>query len=550
MAYLKKILCVVLSFFLILSIQAVAMDDTTDLDQFERLFPSRIIPEDAEVTRVAPSPTGFPHIGTALQIVLNKAVANRVEGGVFLLRIEDTDRSRTVAGAQESIFDCMEWLGLVADESPTNPGVYGPYIQSERLQIYKIAAEHLRKTGFAYPCFCSAERLEHLRSQMSLEKIPPKYDGFCRSINKLEAEERMYREPYVIRLIMPEDQDIICKDLIRGEVKFNSANLDDMVIFKSDGFPTYHLASVVDDHFMRVTTVIRGEEWLSSTPKHVLLYNYFGWDSPKFVHTPVLRDEQRKKLSKRNGDTSINWFKKQGILPQVFRNFLSRLVWGHPEGLDVYPFADFCRLLRIENLSTSGPVVDYNLLLHISSQYLSNLDPETKVAEIRRYLDFVKSDTLEVSKLPSMDIESSLSPEYLNLFCEEFSHDFDRSINIVRVLADRLKRLTDIFQYDYFFPRFYKQPLIEEMEISLKTQTIRPILLELDSLSVITSRFTHAERESMLRELASRHTVKVGTVFMVLRSILTNKTNTPNIFDILDILGFEESDRRLKLVLS
>src|SRR5579862_8882427 len=287
-----------------------------DLEQYETIYPPRNLPEGSEVTRLAPSPTGRPHIGTALQSILDRVIAD-ANNGIFILRIEDTDQQRVVPGAIEEIIGALQWLGVNPDEGPNIGGKYGPYLQSERLPIYQIAAKWLVAKGNAYHCFCTAERLQELRKQQELQGQMPMYDRHCRNLSPTEVELRMsHGEKSVIRLAMPLGAEIRIADSLRGDIVFAGDTIDDAVLLKSDGYPTYHLAVVVDDHFMRVTTAVRGEEWISSTPKHLILFRAFGWSMPRYIHTPLLRDAERKKLSKRRGDTSIDWFQSQGYLPQ------------------------------------------------------------------------------------------------------------------------------------------------------------------------------------------------------------------------------------------
>src|SRR5947209_1278606 len=320
------------------------------LDELERRYPARDLPPGAEVVRVAPSPTGKPHIGTALQAVIDYALASKTEG-VFILRIEDTDQTRLVPGAVEEIIDALDWLGVPADEGPGAGGDYGPYVESRRLPDYRIVADWLVEHDHAYLCFCTPERLARVREAQAAAKQPPRYDRHCRNLTIEERRQRLEAgETPVVRLAMPLEGTIVYHDPVRGDIEFDAAEQDDQVLLKSDGFPTYHLAAMVDDHLMRVTTVVRGEEWISSTPKHLTLFRAMGWEPPVIVHTPLLRDAQGRKLSKRSGDTSVSWYRAQGYLPEGFRNFLTRLVWVHPDDQDVYPYEDFIEGMQVHDL--------------------------------------------------------------------------------------------------------------------------------------------------------------------------------------------------------
>ena len=262
--------------------------------------------------RIAPSPTGDPHVGTAYIGLFNYAFAKH-NSGDFILRIEDTDRTRFSGDSEQQIFDAMKWLGLNYDEGPDVGGEAGPYRQSERFSIYKDYAEQLVEKGEAYYCFCTAERLQKLRERQAAMKQAPGYDGHCRNLSKEEVEAKLAAgEPYVIRLKMPYEGETVVNDGLRGEIRFENSKIDDQVLLKSDGFPTYHLANIVDDHLMGITHVIRAEEWISSTPKHIQLYKAFGWDEPKWYHMPLLRNADKTKISKRKNPVSLNYYKEEG----------------------------------------------------------------------------------------------------------------------------------------------------------------------------------------------------------------------------------------------
>ena len=277
--------------------------------------------------RFAPSPTGYLHVG-GLRTALYNYLFAKHNNGTFILRIEDTDRTRLVEGAVENLIDTLKWAGLEYDEGPFVGGNYGPYIQSERLDIYKKYVDELIKSGKAYYCFCSSERLEKIREEQQQQKLQPKYDKHCLKLSEEEIKQKIANgESYVVRLNVQPDEIIKIEDVIRGTVEFNSNIVDDQVLLKSDGFPTYHLANVVDDHLMKITHVIRGEEWLSSTPKHALLYDYFGWERPIFAHLPLLLNLDRKKLSKRQSDVAVEDFRDKGFLKEALVNFVALLGW-------------------------------------------------------------------------------------------------------------------------------------------------------------------------------------------------------------------------------
>jgi len=338
--------------------------------------------------RIAPSPTGYPHIATIWQALINYAFAKKNKGK-FIVRIEDTDRRRFVADAEEKIFEALAWFNLKPDESPRHGGNFGPYRQSERLKVYKKYAEILVAKGFAYYCFCSPTRIAQVRKAMIKKGQIPKYDGYCRRLSLAERKKRSAnQEKYVVRLKIPTNQKIVIEDLLRGKIEFDTNLLDDQILIKSDGFPTYHLAVVVDDHLMKISHVVRGEEWLSSTPKHFLLYEYFGWPKPVFVHTPILRQPDRSKLSKRHGHTDISWYQVNGYLPEAILNFLALLGWSHPAGKTVFPLGEFIKFFDLKDLSVVGPVVDLKKLDYLNRVYIRNSEDKKLALALKPFLKF------------------------------------------------------------------------------------------------------------------------------------------------------------------
>ena len=332
-------------------------------------------------TRIAPSPTGFPHIGTIYQVLFDFSFAKKLNGE-FILRIEDTDRARYVEGAEEVIYESLRWFGLNPDESPIKPGNLGPYRQSERLEIYRKHVDELIHKKYAYYCFCSKERLENMRANQIEKKIPPMYDRLCRALGEDEINKNLAsRMSYVVRMKIPDNRKIKFKDLIIGDVEFESKAIDDQVILKSDGFPTYHLGVVVDDHLMNISHVFRGREWISSTPKHVLLYEYFGWEMPKHAHLPlILNTDGKGKLSKRHGHASVDYYKIGGFLPEAVLNYLSNIVWNHPEGKEIYDLNEFIKLFEMTQITSQGARFDIQKLIWVNQQYIQNLS-QVELAE-------------------------------------------------------------------------------------------------------------------------------------------------------------------------
>lgn len=337
-------------------------------------------------TRIAPSPTGYPHIGTVYQALFDWAFA-RKNNGVFFVRIEDTDRARLVSDAEEKIFEALDWFGLTEQESVRKNGPFGPYRQSDRLEIYqKYAKELIEKKG-AYYCFCTKERLEEIHKQQESEHKPTMYDKHCRNLSAEEVEKNLKEnKPYVIRLKIPDNKDIVVRDEIRGEIHFDSNLIEDAVLMKSDGYPTYHLASaVVDDHLMETSHLVRGEEWLSSLPKHWIAYDYFGWEKPLFFHTPVLRNPDKSKLSKRQGHTNVSWYKEEGFLPEAILNYLALMAWSHPEEKEIFPLEEFVKLVELKDIKPVGPIFDVEKLKWMNGQYIQMQDAENLKEKLKAF---------------------------------------------------------------------------------------------------------------------------------------------------------------------
>jgi glutamyl-tRNA synthetase len=338
------------------------------------------------VTRVAPSPTGDPHVGTAFVAVLNMLHA-KAHGGTFLLRIEDTDRARSTASSEAAILDALRWLGISWDEGPDVGGPNGPYRQSERLAIYEHHTNVLLDKGHAFRCFCTPADLDAMRAAAAAAKKPPRYDGRCAGLDPaVSAARAAAGEPHVVRMHVPTEGSCVFTDRLRGELTFAWADIDAQVLRKSDGWPTYHLANVVDDHLMGVTDVIRGEEWIPSTPKHVLLYRMFGWEPPRWAHLPLLRNPDKSKLSKRKNPTGILHYRHQGVLPEVLAGFLAGFA---TKGLDGALLGDrdaVAKAFDLDTLSVGGPVFDVAKLDWLNGQVLRAMPPEDFQAAVRAWM--------------------------------------------------------------------------------------------------------------------------------------------------------------------
>lgn len=464
-------------------------------------------PQNLVRTRMAPSPTGEYHVGHIATLLKNYAFAKK-NAGQFVLRIEDTDQERLVEGAVDRIMQVIKDYGLDWDEGPSKGGPYGPYVQSERLSLYKAKAEELVAAGQAYYCFCSAERLEQNREAQRAAKIPPKYDRQCRSLTATEVAKRLAEgQSSVIRLKVPDNLPISFTDLIRGEIEVNSDVVDDQVLLKSDGFPTYHLAVVVDDHAMKITHIMRGEEWISSTPKHVLLYQAFGWELPIFAHIPVfLNPDGKGKMSKRKGAVSARSFLDDGYLPEALLNFFMILGWARADQTEIMTLADYIREFDPRDISAKSVVFDLNKLAWINGIYIRKLSE----ADLSQRLE---------NFLPS-DFPAGLLPKVLPLVME------------------RLVKLSDISELTSFFYRdisFETELLLKK---SLAAEVILQLSLSTDVLKDLTD-FSLAEIETSLRTLQEKSDWKKSQYFMLLRVAVTGKTATPPLFETMLVLGKE-----------
>ena len=338
-------------------------------------------------TRIAPSPTGDPHVGTAYVALFNKMFA-KSQQGTFILRLEDTDQFRSKSVFETKILESLRWLGLEWDEGPDVGGEYGPYRQSERKHIYQEYAEKLLSKGHAFRCFCSADRVQRLRAEQAVKGLPVGYDGHCMKLETDVLEEKIQSgEPFVVRMKVPRKGKSIILDMLRGNIEIEWAQVDMQVLIKSDGMPTYHLANVVDDHLMKITHVIRGEEWINSAPKHQLLYQYFGWDMPVLCHVPLLRNPDKSKLSKRKNPTSIIYYRRMGYLPEALVNYLGRMGWSMPDEREKFSLEDMLRVFDISRMSLGAPIFDLEKLDWLNGCWIrENLTDDQFLDRVRGWL--------------------------------------------------------------------------------------------------------------------------------------------------------------------
>ena len=347
--------------------------------------------------RFAPSPTGYLHVGGLRTALFNYLYAKKV-GGKLLLRIEDTDQNRGIEDAIEKLISIFKKLNIQFDEGPESSGRNGPYVQSQRLDIYYQHIQILLGTGDAYPCFCSSERLEEVRKLQLKNKKTIKYDRHCLKLDPGEVNKKMANEPHVIRMKVPSNEEVVFYDMIRGQVNIRCEELDDQILIKSDGYPTYHFANVVDDHLMGITHVMRGEEWLPSTPKHVLLYEFFDWKLPKFIHLPLLLNLDKSKLSKRQGDVAVEDYLKKGYLPETIINFVALLGWHPKNEQELFSLQSLEKVFSLKRIQKSGAVFDTEKLNWMNSQYLMALPLEEIAEKAKPYFKKTEFDLSDTNK--------------------------------------------------------------------------------------------------------------------------------------------------------
>ncbi len=473
-------------------------------------------------TRFAPSPTGFMHVGS-LHTTLFAWLFARHNNGTFVLRIEDTDVARTVEGSADAILEGFRWLGLDWDEGPEVGGPYAPYFQSQRLELYQAAAERLIVSGHAYKCYCSEERLDKMRDLQRQRKQPPGYDRHCRD---LSPEERARLEASgivpVVRFKMPLAGETSFHDIIWGDVTFKNALLDDHVMIKSDGFPTYQLANVVDDHNMKITHVIRAEEWLSSTPRHVLEYNALGYELPHFAHLPLLIGSDRSKLGKRHGSVHVGEFEAEGYLPEAMLNFLAILGWSLDDKTELFTKEELIKYFTLERVSKTPAIFNREKLNWMNGLYLRKLSPEEFM---QRALPFLEKDLPPQVKRP-------LSPDYVR--------------KVLPLVHERVKLLKEVAPFtSYFFidALEYDANLLigKDMTAAITADTLKVTGEKLASFEV----FETQGLENMLRPLAVELGLKTGQLFGALRTAVSGETATPPLFDMMAVLGKSRCLKRI-----
>jgi glutamyl-tRNA synthetase len=477
-------------------------------------IPESAVPSPVRV-RIAPSPTGDPHVGTAYIALFNYAFAKK-HHGQFILRIEDTDRTRSTPESEASILRALRWVGLAWDEGPDRGGPCGPYRQSERLEIYQREIQTLRASGAAYPCFCSAERLGAVRHEQRRQGVFVGYDGLCRGRPAAESEARAQAgEPHVVRLAMPRTGETVFVDRLRGEVKFENTQIDDQILIKSDGFPTYHFANVVDDHLMGISHVIRAEEWLSSTPKHVVLYRAFGWQAPEWVHMPLLRNADKSKISKRKNPVSLDYYRDAGFLPEALLNYLGTMGWSIAGDREHFTLAEMISAFSFDRVSLGGPVFDLVKLSAMNADYLRALDDGAIVQRLRQW------------RLSDSHLES-----------------------LVPLVRERMQRLDEFIPLTemFFSGDLDYAPVAKDLVPKGRTPKEVSDGLMLFGETLDTWRtFTAASLDPVVRAFAERNAWTTKELFMVIRLAVSARRATPPLFETLEGLGRELVRRRIRL---
>jgi glutamyl-tRNA synthetase len=472
--------------------------------------------------RFAPSPTGYLHVGGLRTALYNFLFAQK-SGGKFILRIEDTDRTRYVEGAVGNLIDTLHWAGLEYSEGPEVGGEFGPYIQSERTEIYKKHVVMLMEKGAAYRCFCTPERLDQMRKEQQRQKLTARYDRTCLRLSEKEIQENIAAEkPFVIRMKVPDNTVVRFSDIIRGEVEFSSEQIDDQVLLKSDGYPTYHLANVVDDHLMQISHVIRGEEWLSSTPKHVLLYQFFGWEMPKFAHLPLLLNPDRSKLSKRQGDVAVEDYRAKGYLKEALVNFIALLGWNPGDDREIFTLEELEKEFSLEKVNKAGAIFNLEKLNWLNFQHLRR-KPDVEVLAMLKEQLLTNGFQLSV-----------FSDQYL--------------LEVISAMRERVSFVKDFVEKTpYFFqpPKEYDPDVVNKRWKPQSGEYLKQLAGEFSKLESPQK----GDYEAALKRTADLLKVGNGDLIHPLRIATTGIGEGPGVFDIVAILGKDETIKRINVAI-
>lgn len=468
------------------------------------------------VTRIAPSPTGDPHVGTAYQALFDYIWAKK-NGGKFIVRIEDTDRSRYNAESEKRILEMFRWLGIPYDEAPDVGGPNAPYRQSERLEHYHKYAQQLLEAGQAYYAFETPEELQGIREGLRARNINLGYDGRARSITLEEARQRVAAgERHVIRLKAPREGSTLLRDELRGAISFDNAGVEDAVLIKGDGFPTYHLAVVVDDHLMGVTDVIRGEEWIPSAPIHVVLYQAFGWQEPRWIHMPLLQNPDKTKLSKRKGNTSVEWYRKEGIQPEALLNYLGMMGFSMPDGREIFNLQDLTGAFSFDRISLGGSVFGWDKLKWLNAQYIREVLPFETVTE------------------------------RLHSHLQEHGHDVpndDFFKGVVKLMLPRIEVFSEFWEKTgFFWSEDYAVNEKAQNNITSGQEVLQALLPRLQALED----FSHESTHDLFKAYAEEAGLKLGKVMPPVRAAIAGTMESPDMGEMLRLLGKERVVARIQ----
>ena len=502
------------------------MTQTDDRLEEQPMIPAGKTPR----LRFAPSPTGFQHIG-GFRTALFSWLYARHTGGAFVVRVEDTDTARTIEGAVEFLLDGFKWLGMDYDEGPLVGGPFGPYYQTQRRSLYQQYAHQLIESGHAYRCYCTPERLDHMRKEQMARKLPPRYDRRCRY---LSAEERAANDAanisWTVRFAMPLDGDTVMHDELHGDIVFKNADIDDRIILKSDGLPTYHLAHIVDDHLMGITHLLRAEEWISSAPTHIQIWKALGWQLPLIYHVPDVLGKDKKKLSKRHGAPSWKTFQQEGFLPEAVFNFLALIGWSYDDKTEFFTREELVKAFSLERIGVSGGIYDAEKLAWMNGVYIRKL---TLDEFARRALPYMERSEGE-GGLP----DSIARPL-----------DFDYTSRVLGLEQERLRTLGEAAKAVSFFyvdEEYDTSLLIQKGMDAEKTRTallrVREVLESLESWDAQVI-------EPPIRELIGETGLKAGQLLGSIRAAVSGRPHTPPLFTMMEVLGRERTMRRIELAI-
>ena len=478
--------------------------------------------------RFAPSPTGFQHVG-GFRTALFSWLYARHTGGKFILRIEDTDIARTVEGAVDFIIEGFAWLGMDFDEGPIVGGPFGPYYQTQRRALYQQYAHQLIASGHAYRCYCTPERLERVRKEQMAQKLPPRYDRHCRY---LSDEERAANDaaglPWTVRFAMPLEGETVVHDELHGDMVFKNANIDDFIILKSDGLPTYHLAHIVDDHLMEITHLLRAEEWISSAPRHIQIWNALGWQPPLFYHVPDVLGKDKKKLSKRHKAPYWKELKEQGFLPEAVFNFLALIGWSYDDKTEIFTREELINVFTLDRVGVSGGIYDAEKLAWMNGVYIRKLSLDELT---RRALPYMERPEAE-GGLPA-SIQRPL--------------DFDYTARVLSLEQERLRTLgaaAEAVSFFYTDDVEYETALL--IQKGMDAERTRTALIHARDLLAGLEQWEHEVMEPPMRALATELSLKTGQLFGSIRVAVSGRTATPPLFQMMEVLGRERTMRRIE----